>query len=77
VNDEQASQSQRGNFGRDGSAFREKFVLALPEHSVTGGAAYDALVAATAAAHSASLISCDRRAALVYESYGLRATFIA
>jgi len=52
------------------------FVLALPEHSVTGGGAYDALVAATAAAHSASLITCDRRAALVYESYGLRATLI-
>ncbi len=52
------------------------FVLATPEHSVTGGGAYDALVAATAAAHSASLITCDRRAALVYLSYGLRATFI-
>lgn len=52
------------------------FVLALPEHAVTGGGAYDALVAATAAAHAASLITCDRRAALVYESYGLRATFI-
>lgn len=59
----------------DGPLYRD-FVLALPEHSVTGGGAYDALVAATAAAYSASLISCDRRAALVYESYGLRATFI-
>jgi predicted nucleic acid-binding protein len=59
----------------DGAPYRD-FVLALPEHSVTGGGAYDALVAATAAAHSASLITCDRRAALVYESYGLRATFI-
>jgi predicted nucleic acid-binding protein len=59
----------------DGRLYKD-FVLALPEHAVTGGAAYDALVAATAAAHSASLITCDRRAALVYESYGLRATFI-
>jgi len=59
----------------DGALYKD-FVLALPEHSVTGGGAYDALVAATAAAHSASLITCDRRAALVYESYGLRATFI-
>ena len=59
----------------DGHLYRE-FLLALPEHSVTGGAAYDALVAATAAAHSASLITCDLRAALVYESYGLRATLI-
>jgi predicted nucleic acid-binding protein len=59
----------------DGPLYKD-FVLALPEYSVTGGGAYDALVAATAAAHSASLITCDRRAVLVYESYGLRATFI-
>ena len=59
----------------DGQLYKE-FVLALPEHSVTGGGAYDALVAATAAAHSVSQINCDRRAALVYESYGLRPTFI-
>ena len=59
----------------DGSAYKN-FILALPEHSATGGGAYDALVAATAAAHSVSLITCDRRAASVYESYGLRATFI-
>jgi predicted nucleic acid-binding protein len=59
----------------DGRRYKD-FVLGLPEHFVTGGGAYDALVAATAAAHSAALITCDRRAALVYESYGLRATFI-
>jgi predicted nucleic acid-binding protein len=59
----------------DGLVFKD-FVLALPEHSVSGGGAYDALVAATAAAHAASLVTCDRRAALVYEFYGLRATFI-
>ncbi len=59
----------------DGPVFKD-FVLALPEHSVSGGGAYDALVAATAAAHAASLVTCDRRAALVYESCGLRATFI-
>ena len=59
----------------DARAYRE-FVLSLPEHSVVGGSTYDALVAATAAAHSAILITCDRRAASVYESYGVRATFI-
>jgi predicted nucleic acid-binding protein len=53
------------------------FVLALPEHDVSGGAAYDALVAATAAAHSAELVTCDRRAASVYESYGVQAMFLA
>ena len=59
----------------DGRAYKE-FVLSLPDHSVTGGGAYDALVAATAAAHSASLITCDRRAASVYVSYGIQAAFI-
>jgi predicted nucleic acid-binding protein len=56
-------------------AFRD-FVLHLPEHEVAGGAAYDALVAATAVAHGAELVSCDRRAAAVYESYRVRASFL-
>ena len=55
----------------------KQFVLALPEHDVTGGAAYDALVAATAAGCRAELVTCDRRAAAVYESYGVRTTFLA
>ncbi len=59
----------------DERAYKD-FVLALPEHSVAGGGAYDALVAATAVAHSAPLITCDRRAASIYESYGVRTTFI-
>lgn len=52
------------------------FVLGLPEHDVTGGAAYDALVAATAAECRAELATCDRRAAAVYESYGVRIKFL-
>ena len=52
------------------------FLLELPEHSVTGGAAYDALVAATAAEHSVQLITCDRRAASTYERYGVRVIFL-
>ncbi len=52
------------------------FVLGLPEQAVTGGAAYDALVAATAASCGAELVTCDRRAAAVYESYGVRARFL-
>lgn len=47
------------------------FVLSLPEHEVAGGAAYDALVAATAAHAGAQLISCDRKAASIYERYGV------
>lgn len=49
-----------------------QFVLSLPDREVSGGAAYDALVAATAAHHDADLVSCDRRAALVYERYRVR-----
>lgn len=48
------------------------FVLALPDREVTGGAAYDALVAATAADQGAELVTCDRRAVPVYERYGIR-----
>lgn len=59
----------------DASAYRE-FVLELPERGITGGAAYDALVGATAVAHSADLITCDRRAAPTYESFGVRVIFL-
>lgn len=48
------------------------FVMSLPDHEITGGAAYDALVAATAAHAGADLVSCDRRAAPIYERYGVR-----
>jgi predicted nucleic acid-binding protein len=53
------------------SAYRA-FLSGLPDRAVTGGAAYDALVAATAADHDAELISCDRRAATIYERYSVR-----
>lgn len=57
-------------------AYRD-FVLGLADHAVTGGAAYDALVAATAAGCDAELVSCDRRALTVYERYGVRTQFLA
>jgi predicted nucleic acid-binding protein len=53
------------------SAYR-KFISGLPELDVTGGSVYDALVAATAAAHAVPLITCDRRAVPIYERYGIR-----
>jgi predicted nucleic acid-binding protein len=53
-------------------AYRE-FLIGLPERDVVGGAAYDALVAATAAGHRAELLTCDRRALPIYERYGVRA----
>jgi toxin FitB len=62
---------------RPSATAHRHFVLELPDHEVTGGAAYDALVAATAAAHDAVLHTCDRRAAAVYESYGARTKFLA
>ena len=52
------------------------FVLGMPEHAVTGGAAYDALVAATAAACRVELVTCDRRALAVYERYGVPARVV-
>jgi predicted nucleic acid-binding protein len=53
-----------------GTGYRA-FVLALADRHLAGGAAYDALVAATAAAHDAELVTCDRRAARVYDAYGV------
>ena len=53
------------------------FILGLPDHGVTGGAAYDALVAATAAGCGAELVTCDRRALPVYERYGIRAQLLS
>jgi predicted nucleic acid-binding protein len=53
-------------------AYRE-FILQLPEREVTGGASYDALVAATAAGNRADIVTCDRRAVPVYERYRVRA----
>ena len=55
----------------------KNFILGLPEHGVAGGAAYDALVAATAAGCGAELVTCDRRALPVYERYGLRTQLLA
>ncbi|MBI2969747.1 MAG: type II toxin-antitoxin system VapC family toxin [Gammaproteobacteria bacterium] len=57
-------------------AFKD-FILGLPEHGVTGGATYDALVAATAAECGAELVTCDRRALPVYERYGIRAQILS
>lgn len=63
-------------FLRLGAQAYKDFVLGLPERDVAGGAAYDALVAATAAGCRAELVTCDRRAAAVYEKYGVRTRFL-
>lgn len=47
---------------------RSRALLAeLSRAALSAGAIYDALVAATARAAGATLVSCDRRASLVYE----------
>jgi predicted nucleic acid-binding protein len=43
---------------------------------VRGGALYDALIAATASKHGATLLSADRRARGVYQAMGVEATLI-
>jgi predicted nucleic acid-binding protein len=58
------------------AAAYKDFILGLPDRGVTGGGAYDALVAATAAGCGVELITCDRRALPVYERYGVRARLL-
>ena len=53
------------------------FILALPDHNITGGTTYDALVAATAASCRAELVTCDQRALPIYERYGVRTQLLA
>ena len=62
--------------------------LTLPEHelralvtrlaglSISGGAVYDANVAATAHHHGRTLLSCDRRAARTYDKLGIDVTYL-
>lgn len=45
-------------------------VARLPGLGITGGAVYDALIAATAAAAGGTLVSLDRRATQTYERVG-------
>lgn len=60
-----------GPFLRLSAGAYRRFVIGLAELGVAGGGAWDALVAATALAHEAEIVSCDPRAARVYERYGL------
>lgn len=51
-------------------------VRSLPGHGIAGGAAYDALIAATALSHGAVLVSCDRRAQETYRRIGVEVGLI-
>jgi predicted nucleic acid-binding protein len=49
----------------------------LVDAQVSGGAAYDALIGLTAAAHDATLLTRDRRAVRIYAALGVRFELVA
>jgi len=58
-------------------AERQRDALARAvDAGLRGGALYDALIAATASAHGATLISADRRAQGAYEAMGADVEFL-
>jgi predicted nucleic acid-binding protein len=57
--------------GLEGSDYRG-LIAHLVEMGISGGAAYDALIAATARAADDMLVSCDRRAAQTYARLGIK-----
>jgi len=63
-------------FLRLGAKAYRRFLFELPDRGIVGGAVYDAQIAATAAEHGAELLSCDRRAAVNYERYGIHFTLV-
>ena len=70
VRDFLASRFRRPFLRLSAPGYRQ-FLLSLSDLGIAGGASYDALVAATAASHHAELMTCDRRAAPIYERYGV------
>ncbi|MDX2223985.1 MAG: type II toxin-antitoxin system VapC family toxin [Rhodospirillaceae bacterium] len=54
----------------------KRMILSFPERGIAGGAVYDALIAATARAFDAELLTMDRRAMPVYERIGVRARLL-
>jgi len=63
------------NFPAEGLALtfsqQRELLGRVGELGIAGGAVYDALIAETARAHDTSLLSLDRRAAVVYERLGV------
>lgn len=54
-----------------------RLLTAAAAGRASGGQAYDALIAFTAAEHSATLLSLDRRASTIYEAMGAAAELLA
>ena len=59
----------------DGAAQRSCLRRAIAE-GLSGGALYDALIAATAREHGATLLSADRRAREAYEAIGVEVCYL-
>jgi predicted nucleic acid-binding protein len=57
------------------SAARRSLQTAIA-YGIRGGALYDALIAATAAHHSHTLLSADRRAAPAYAAFGVEVVYV-
>lgn len=55
---------------------RRNLPMRLASLSISGGAVYDAMAAATAAHHGHGLLSCDRRAAPVYGRLDAEVTYL-
>jgi predicted nucleic acid-binding protein len=55
---------------------RRTLITRFADLSIAGGAVYDGIVAATAAHHGYRLISCDRRAATVYDRLGVEVVYL-
>jgi predicted nucleic acid-binding protein len=55
---------------------RRGLLRRLASLSISGGAVYDAMAAATATHHGHSLLSCDRRAASVYSRLDAEVTYL-
>ena len=58
------------------AADRRALVSRLAKLSISGGAAYDAMVGACAADHGYRLASCDTRAAPVYDRLGIQVVYL-
>ena len=58
------------------SEYRD-FIARLARQSITGGATYDALIAAVAKFRTAELLTCDERAAHTYERCGTEVKLLA
>jgi predicted nucleic acid-binding protein len=55
---------------------RRNLLRRLASLSISGGAVYDAMAAATAAHHGHRLLSCDRRAASVHDRLGVDVSYL-